>query len=110
MLGLGLCTGSVACAVLRPRNPRIPREHRKHPTGPTACAARSVSVVVENSTREELSKCDAQWIEQLLEERAAEILFNGVERTEPASEDGLIYLYFSALEIGPYSTQAPSQL
>ncbi|CAE7748154.1 xpr1, partial [Symbiodinium necroappetens] len=54
---------------------------------------------------EELSKCDAQWIEQLLEERAAEILFNGVERTEPASEDGLIYLYFPALEIGPYSTQ-----
>jgi len=64
-----------------------------------------VSVVVENSAREELSKCDAQWIEQLLEDRAAEILFNGVERTEPASEDGLIYLYFPALEIGPYSTQ-----
>eukprot|EP00439_Symbiodinium_sp_Y106_P070405 s1048_g12.t1 len=105
MLGLGLsaCAGSLACAGLRPRNPRMHRaEHRKHPT---ACAARSVSVVVENSAREELSKCDAQWIEQLLEDRAAEILFNGVERTEPASEDGLIYLYFPALEIGPYSTQ-----
>ena len=76
------------------------RRHR------TARAARSVSVVVEKSVRQELPKCDARWMEQLLQARAAEVLFNGVERTEPAAED-LIYLYFPSLDVGPYSTQVP---
>mmetsp|Transcript_57064 Transcript_57064/g.127207 ORF Transcript_57064/g.127207 Transcript_57064/m.127207 type:complete len:247 (+) Transcript_57064:44-784(+) len=65
---------------------------------------RAVSVIVENSARQMLSGCDTAWMDSLLQQRAAEILFTGVERTEPAP-GGLIYLYFPSLEIGPYTTQ-----
>ena len=102
---LPACAGLAACVARARWLKRPPRNaYSKHST---ARAARAVSVVVENSARQELADCDAEWMEQLLQERAAEILFNGVERTEPASEDGLIYLYFPSLDIGPYSSQVP---
>ncbi|CAE7764605.1 Ank3 [Symbiodinium pilosum] len=101
---LPACVTLAGC-VVRARKPLKPVRQSRQTTTSIARAARAVSVVVENSARQELADCDAQWMEKLLQERAAEILFNGVERTEPAPEEGLIYLYFPSLDIGPYSSQ-----
>lgn len=44
-------------------------------------------------------------MDSLLQQRAIEVLFSGVERTE-VQEDGQVYLFFPRMDIGPYTSQA----
>eukprot|EP00913_Durusdinium_trenchii_P014562 g13661.t1 len=72
--------------------------HRRRAEG------RPVSVVVEETDRHELPGCSTEWMDSLLQQRAIEVLFSGVERTE-VQEDGQVYLFFPRMDIGPYTSQ-----
>ncbi|CAK9118756.1 unnamed protein product [Durusdinium trenchii] len=48
--------------------------------------------------------CSTEWMDSLLQQRAIEVLFSGVERTE-VQEDGQVYLFFPRMDIGPYTSQ-----
>lgn len=74
------------------------RLHRRRAEG------RPVSVVVEETDRHELPGCSTEWMDSLLQQRAIEVLFSGVERTE-LQEDGQVYLFFPRMDIGPYTSQ-----
>ena len=94
----GSATGAVALAVaachpMRRSTRRVLRAE-----------GRPVSVLVEQTDRHELSGCSPEWMESLLKDRAIEVLFSGVERTE-VLEDGQVYLYFPKMEVGPYTSQ-----
>ena len=64
---LPACVTLAGC-VVRARKPLKPVRQSRQTTTSIARAARAVSVVVENSARQELADCDAQWMEKLLQE------------------------------------------
>ncbi|CAJ1354747.1 unnamed protein product [Effrenium voratum] len=64
---------------------------------------RPVRVVVEQTARQDLPGCSVEWMDKVMEDKATEVLFSGVERTE--KEGDVVYLFFPSMDIGPFTSQ-----